>query len=85
MKVTLAKSEKNIPKKCEGENSNGFHIKYSATRTIVKMKILGVVLELTPKRHWQSSLFTSKLGQIGQIGSTVIAGSFKMAPRIFIF
>ena len=49
------------------------------------MKILGVVLELTPKRHWQSSLFTSKLGQIGQIGSTVIAGSFKMAPRIFIF
>ena len=43
--------------------------KYSAPRTIEKMKILGAVLELPAKQHCQSSPFTSKLGQIGQIGS----------------
>ena len=45
--------------------------KYSAPRTIEKMKILGAVLELPVQQHCQSSPFTSKLGQIGQIGSTV--------------
>jgi hypothetical protein len=46
------------------------------------MKILGAVLELPAKQHCQSSPFTSKLGQIGQIGSAV---SSKTAPRILIF
>ena len=36
-----------------------------------KIKILGAVLELPAKQHCQSSPFTSKLGQIGQIGSAV--------------
>ena len=35
------------------------------------MKILGALLELPAKQHCQSSPFTSKLGQIGQIGSNV--------------
>ena len=45
--------------------------KFSAPRTIEKMKILGALLELPAKQHCQSSPFTSKLGQIGQIGSAV--------------
>ena len=45
--------------------------KYSAPRTIEKIKILEAVLELPAKQHCQSSPFTSKLGQIGQIGSAV--------------
>ena len=45
--------------------------KFSAPRTIEKMKILGAILELLAKQHCQSSPFTSKLGQIGQIGSAV--------------
>ena len=45
--------------------------KFSAPRTIVKMKILGALLELPAKQLCQSSPFTSKLGQIGQIGSAV--------------
>jgi hypothetical protein len=45
--------------------------KYSAPRTIEKMKIRGAVLELQAKQNCQSSPFTSKLGQIGQIGSAV--------------
>ena len=50
------------------------------------MKILGAVLELPAKQHCQSSPFTSKLGQIGQIGSAVqLVCSPKMAPRIQIF
>ena len=44
------------------------------------MKILGALLELPAKQHCQSSPFTSKLGQIGQIGSAV-----QLAPRILIF
>ena len=40
-------------------------------RIIEKMKILGALLELPAKQHCQSSPFTSKLGQIGQIGSAV--------------
>ena len=35
------------------------------------MKILGTVLKLPAKQLCQSSPFTSKLGQIGQIGSAV--------------
>ena len=35
------------------------------------MKILGAVLDLPAKQHCQSNPFTSKLGQIGQIGSAV--------------
>ena len=38
---------------------------------IEKIKILGTILELPAKQHCQSSPFTSKLGQIGQIGSAV--------------
>jgi len=36
-----------------------------------EIKILGDVLELPAKQHCQSSPFTSKLGQIGQMGSAV--------------
>ena len=36
---------------------------------IKKIKILGAVLELLGKQDCQSSPFTSKLGQIDQIGS----------------
>ena len=43
---------------------------------IEKIKIPGAVLELPAKQQCQSSPFTSKLGQIGQICS---------APRILIF
>ena len=41
----------------------------SASIAIEKMKNLGAVLELPSKQHCQSRPFTSKLGQIGQIGS----------------
>ena len=47
------------------------------------MKILGAVLELPAKQHCQTSPFTSKLDQIGQIGC--LAGSAKTAPKILIF
>ena len=48
------------------------------------MKILGALLELPAKEHYQSSPFTSKLGQIGQIGrQCCLAGCSKTAPRIF--
>ena len=51
-----------------------------------KIKILGALLELPAKEHCQSSQFTSKLDQIGQIGSMYcLAGSSKRAPRVFIF
>ena len=45
--------------------------KYSAPRTFEKIKILGAVLELPAKQLCQSSPFTSKWGQIGQVGSVV--------------
>jgi hypothetical protein len=45
--------------------------KFLAPRTIEKTKILGAILGLPAKQHCQSSPFTSKLGQIGQIGSAV--------------
>ena len=50
------------------------------------MKILGAVLELPAKQHCQSSPFTSKLGQIGQISSAVwLVAPKPGAPRILIF
>ena len=45
------------------------------------MKILGALLELPAKQHCQSSPFTLKLGQVGQIGH----GISKTTPRILIF
>ena len=47
---------------------------------IEKIKILGAVLELPAKQHCQSSPFTSKLGQIGQIGSAVYLVAPKWLP-----
>jgi hypothetical protein len=38
---------------------------------VEKMKILGADLELPAKQHCQSRPFTSKLCQLGQIGSAV--------------
>ena len=38
---------------------------------IEKIKILGAILELPAKQRCQSSPFTLKLGQIGQIRSAV--------------
>jgi hypothetical protein len=43
----------------------------TAPRTIEKMKIFGAISELSAKQHYQSSLFTSKFGQIGQISNAV--------------
>ena len=40
-------------------------------RQIEKIKILGAFLELPARQHCQSSPFTSKLDQIGQIGIAV--------------
>jgi hypothetical protein len=62
-----AYTKNNNLKKCAGMGLNGFRIldKYSASRTIEKMKIVGAVLELTAKQQCQSS----NLGQIGQISS----------------
>ena len=45
--------------------------KYSAPRTIEKIKILGAVLELSAKQHCQFSQFTVKMGQMGWSGSAV--------------
>jgi len=38
---------------------------YSAPIAIDKIKILGAVLELPAKQHYQSSPFTAKIGQMG--------------------
>ena len=46
-------------------------IGFLALWTIEKIKVLGAVLELQVKEHCQSSPFTSRLGQIGKIGSGV--------------
>jgi len=48
---------------------------------IEKIKILGAILELPAKQHCQSSPFTSKLDQIGQIGSAVQLVAPKRPPR----
>ena len=44
---------------------------YSAPRTIEKIKILGVVLELLGKQHCQFGPYTKKLGKMGRIGCSV--------------
>ena len=50
----------------------GFQLKDGlAPMAIEKIKIVGAILELPAKQHCQSSPFTSKLGQIGQLGSAV--------------
>ena len=69
-----------------GHGSQWFSYKmYNRHPLHLKIKILGAVLELPAKQHCQSSPFTSKLGQIGQIGSTVqLVCSSQMAPRILI-
>ena len=54
----------------------------SAPKAIEKIKILGAVLELPAKQHCQ---FGPILRLLGWIGSAFLAGSSKMAPRIFIF
>ena len=59
--------------------------KFSAPRTIEKMKILGAPLELPAKEHCQSSPFTSELGQIGQIGSAVKLVAPKRLPGFSFF
>ena len=50
---------------------------------IVKIKILGALLELSAKQHCQSSPFTSKLGQIGQFGSDQVSKWAIKASLIF--
>ena len=70
--LTLAKTEIIYPKNVGALVAMNFTSdKYSAPRAIEKMKILGALLELPAKQHRQSSPFTSKPGQIGQINSTV--------------
>ena len=44
--------------------SHQINIRHAGQRTIEKIKILGAVLELPAKQHWQTSPFTTKLGQI---------------------
>ena len=66
--------------------SNGFHIKWiiGTHSAIEKMKILEALFELPSKQHCQSIQFTSKLGQIGQIGSAVLLVAPKGLPG-FLF
>ena len=49
------------------------------------MKILGAVFELPAKQRCQSSPFTSKLGQIGQIGNAVLLLAPKRLPGFDFF
>ena len=70
--ITLAKTKMIYPKNLRAKVAMDFTlVKYLAPMAIEKMKILGAVLRLLAKQHCQSSPFTSKLGQIGQIGSAV--------------
>ena len=72
VKITLAKTEIIYPINVGALVAMNFtQDKYSAPRAIEKMKILGALFELPAKQHGQSSPFTSKLGQIGKIGSVV--------------
>ena len=52
-----------------------------APNAVEKIKILGAVLELPAKQHCQFSPFTSRLGQIGQIGSAVWLVAPKRPPQ----
>ena len=65
-----------------GMGSSWFHIKWIFGRSVEKIKILGVVLELSGKQHWKFGPFTKQSGKMGWIGSS---GSSKTAPRILIF
>ena len=56
--------------------SHKINIRHLGVRTVEKIKILGAVLELPSKQHCQSSPSTSKLGQIGQIGSAACGKFF---------
>ena len=56
--------------------------KYSAPRTIEKIKILGAVLELPAKQHCQSS---QEIGPNWPNRHYCLAGSSKKAPKILIF
>jgi hypothetical protein len=47
---------------------------------IEKTKILGAILELTAKKHCQSSPFISKIGPNGLNWQCFLAGSSKTAP-----
>ena len=70
--LTLAKTEIIYPKNVGASVAMNFtQDKYSAPMAIEKIKILVAILELPAKQHCQSSPFTSKLGQIGQISSAV--------------
>ena len=70
--ITLAKTKMIYPKNLRAKVAMDFtSVKYSAPMAIEKNKILGVVLELPAKQHCQSNPFTSKLGQIAQIGSAL--------------
>ena len=59
--------------------------RYSAPRTIEKMKMLGAILELPAKQQCQSSPFTSKLGQTCQIGNAVKLVAPKQLPGFWFF
>ena len=50
-----------------------------------KIKIVGAVLELQAKQHYQFSLFTRKNGPNGLNWQCCLAGSSKTAPTILIF
>ena len=72
-------------------DSNGFHIRFSAPRTIEKMKILWAVLELPAKQHSQSGaqpiqpIYPQNWAKLAKSAVLLIAGSSKTAPRILIF
>ena len=79
--VTLAKTKIIYPKNVRTKVAMDFtYDKYLAPRIIEEMKILGAVLELPTKQHCQFIPFTSKLGQIGQIGSAVKLAAPKWHP-----
>jgi hypothetical protein len=64
-----------------GISSKEFSInELSASMAIKKIKILGAIWELPAEPYCQSSPFTSKLGQIGLIGSAVLLAAPKWLP-----
>jgi len=68
----MAKTEMIHPKNVGAQVGMNFTWnELSASMAIEKVKILGAVLVLPANQHCQSSPFTSKLGQIGQISSAV--------------
>ena len=57
----------------------------SAPMAIEKIKIVGAVLELSAKQHFQFSPFGPLYEVNGLDWQCYVAGSSKMAPRILIF